>query len=419
MNKKIPSLILFTIFLSSQNLISQDIQLDCNNGRHRTSTPLVVQPDSSQKKSAEIVSEINADYKLKWQDDFTGTKLDETSNWSIEVNGNGGGNSELQYFRRENISIGQEPITGTSCLIITGKKENYLTKTCTSGRLTTQNKMSFQYGKLEARIKLPKTANGLWPAFWLLGSDVATQGWPKCGEIDILEMGNSTGIKNNTQEKLFNGACHWGYFENGWYPNYAKATTNPYSLQDDFHLYTITWDSQSIKMYLDIDKFPNAIPYFEMAITNKTTDKDPFYYFNKPFFVIFNLAIGGNFTQLWDIAKITALNNGDVKMYIDYVKLYQTGAADEKFVGKITDVKQIATTNELEIYPNPAENQVHISGNESPFDVTIFNSTGQLVQESLQAETLDTSNLPAGNYLMKITNIQGKTEIHKLIKNNL
>jgi len=380
---------------------------------------LTIQADSSLNKTAESLTETTADYKLKWQDDFTGTKLDETSNWSIEVNGNGGGNSELQYYRRENISIGQEPVSGTSCLIITGKKENYLTKTCTSGRLTTQNKMSFQYGKLEARIKLPKTANGLWPAFWLLGTDIQTQAWPKCGEIDILEMGNSTGIKNGTQEKLFNGACHWGYFENGWYPNYAKATTNPYGLQDDFHLYTITWDSQSIKMYLDLDKYPNATPYFEMAITNKTTAKDPYYYFNKPYFVIFNLAIGGNFTQLWDIAKITALNNGDVKMYVDYVKLYQTGSAEEKFSGKITGIEKSSISNELEIFPNPAENQVRISGSLSPFDVSIFNTTGQLVQESLQAETLDTSNLPAGNYLMKITNTQGRTETHKLIKENL
>ena len=404
--------------LLCQTIFSQKVSInDCSNGRHRSSIPLILQSDSikdtTRLKSA---ASTEAEYQLKWQDEFTGNSLNETNNWSIEVNGNGGGNNELQYYRRQNIAVGQEPTSGENCLIITGKKESYLTKTCTSGRLTTQNKMSFQYGKLEARIKLPKTANGLWPAFWLLGIDIPSVGWPKCGEVDILEMGNSTGIANSTQEKLFNGACHWGYFENGWYPNYARATTNAYSLQDDFHLFTLIWDAQYIRMYLDLDKYPNAAPYYEMGITNQTTDKDTYYYFNKPFFVIFNLAIGGNFTGIWDINKITALNNGDVKMYVDYIKLYQKGDANEKFDGVQTSINKQTSENKVKIFPNPSKNRVSISGNQKPFDVTVFDTSGRKIQKSDQIVSIDTSKLPVGNYVLKITDAVGKTEMCTLIK---
>lgn len=358
-------------------------------------------------------------YVLVWQDSFNGSALNETSNWNIEVNGNGGGNSELQYYRRENIAVGQEPVSGTNCLIITGKKEDYGGKTCTSGRLTTQNKMSFKYGKLEARIKLPKTANGLWPAFWLLGADIASNAWPKCGEVDILEMGNATGIKNGTQEKYFNGACHWGYYENGWYPNYAKATTSSYSLQDDFHLYTIIWDTQSIKMYLDWDKYPNANPYYEMGITSNTSDKDVANYFHKPYFVIFNLAIGGNFPQIWNIGNITALEAGDVKMYVDYVKFYQKGDVGEEYDGpSMTDITapETATSQHFELYPNPATNYVCIGGNSRPTRISFFNIAGQEVLNTSNTDFIDTSALPAGTYFLRMEDKDRQTERHQLIK---
>lgn len=260
-------------------------------------------------------------YKLVWEDLFNGSELDKNK-WRIEVNGDGGGNKELQYYREENISIGKEPKTGNGCLIITAKKENYLGKTATSGRINTMGKYAFKYGKLEARIKLPKTADGVWPAFWMLGDDFQKNGWPKSGEIDIMEMGNDYGIKNGVQERYFNGACHWGPNPNSVASN-AKHVTNTYGLQDDFHLYTLIWDESSIKMYLDLDKHPDVTPYYEMSITDTKTDRSPGNYFNKEFFILFNLAVGGNFTQIWDIEKITGLNSGEAKMYVDHVKVYQ------------------------------------------------------------------------------------------------
>lgn len=359
-------------------------------------------------------------YTLVWQDTFDGSVLDETKNWSIEVNGDGGGNSELQYYRKENITVGKEPDSGVGSLIITGKKESYLGKTCTSGRLTTQNKMSFKYGKLEARIKLPKTANGLWPAFWLLGTDVSTVGWPRCAEIDVLEMGAATGITKGTQDKYFGGACHWGYYEDGWYPNYAKATTNSYSLQDDFHLFTMVWDTQSIKLYLDWDKYPTASPYYAMDITSNTSDKDVANYFHKQFFVIFNLAIGGNFPQIWNINNITALNNGDVKMYVDYVKVYQKGDTGEEYSGPaVTGITsgKTDTNQHYSVYPNPVTDNLKIEGGNLPTRISFFNIAGQDILDASNVDFVDTSALPAGNYILKIEDADGLIEVHQLVKN--
>ncbi|MDR1974180.1 MAG: glycoside hydrolase family 16 protein [Bacteroidales bacterium] len=261
-----------------------------------------------------------AGYTLVWVDNFNTAKLD-TSNWNIEENG--GNSNELQFYREENVSLGIEPQSGKQCLILTAKKETYQGKTATSGRVNSLGKKIFEYGRIEASIKLPQTANGLWPAFWMMGNDYPAVGWPHCGEIDIFEMGSYGGIRNSIQDRYFNGACHWGLWDNGANPSYAKAITNSYSMQDTFHLYTLIWDDNYIRMYLDIDKYPDAKPYYEMDISDKSSDYSPGNYFHKEFFIIFNIAVGGNFPKILDIAGITALSSGEAKMYVDFVRIYQ------------------------------------------------------------------------------------------------
>lgn len=262
-------------------------------------------------------------YRLIWEEQFDGTELNPEV-WNIEVNGKGGGNRELQYYREENVSLGKEPESGKQCLIITAKKETYENKQATSGRINTMGKKFFRYGRFEASIKLPKTANGLWPAFWMMGNDYEQIGWPQCGEIDILEMGNQQGIKDGTQEYLFNGACHWGKLDGGSNPSYAKHTVNEYSLQDgDFHLFTMFWTEDKIEMYLDIDKYPDAEPYFTMVIRGMGMDTDSSLYFRKEFFFLINLAVGGTFPNILNINGITALSSGEAKMYVDYVRVYE------------------------------------------------------------------------------------------------
>lgn len=276
-------------------------------------------------------------YELVWSDEFNGETLDETL-WNIEVNGNGGGNSELQYYRRDNVTIENDPSEDIRCLVLTAKREEYEGKKFTSGRINGQGKVYFKHGKVEARIKLPSTANGLWPAFWMMGNDNKYNTWPRCGEIDILEMGNNNGISNGTQDRYFNGACHWGYYKGNSYPNFAKSSTWDYSLQDgEYHLFTCIWDEQKIRMYVDLDQHPEQDPYFEMGISGDDIDYSSpdgdwsaGLYFHKNFHLLFNLAIGGNFTGIWNSSLITALNNengNEAKMFIDWVRVYQQSEA--------------------------------------------------------------------------------------------
>lgn len=273
------------------------------------------------------------EYKLVWQDDFNRPSIDTTI-WTPRETGNGGGNKEIQFYHGANVTIGKEPVTNESCLIITAKKEEFKGRPCTSGRVSTKGKLTFMYGKVVARIKMPKTANGLWPAFWMLGFDHNQEesNWPKCGEIDIVEMGKITGIEQNVQDRYFNGACHWGEsWNNGNWPHKGISSRNEYSLQDAFHTYTLFWTPDSIKMYLDLEKTPTKKPYYTLALTGTEMQNEPSRYFRKPFYLIFNVAVGGTYSEIYDINKITAFNDGEAKMYVDYVRVYQTGNKSEKF----------------------------------------------------------------------------------------
>lgn len=281
-------------------------------------------PNSQEEYPDEIPDPIiPEEYKLVWSDEFDGDSLD-TSKWYIEINGDGGGNSELQFYDERGVSIGKEPESGRNCLILTARKEDWRGKSCSSGRVNTSKGYNFTHGRVEALIRLPHTADGLWPAFWLLGSDYHQVGWPKCGELDIMEMGNSNGIRRGMQDRYFNGACHWGYYlDGGGYPNYAVASDAPYSLQDGFHLFTLIWDEKSVKTYLDLHLYPDNEPYFAMNIDGYDDSLSPGHYFHHDFFIILNLAVGGNFTGIWDINKVTALSEGEASMYVDYVRVYQ------------------------------------------------------------------------------------------------
>ena len=299
-----------------------------------------------------------SEWQLVWSDEFDGETLN-AAYWNVEDNARGGGNAELQYYSPDNVSVERHPVTGENCLVLTARREDYRNRPCTSARLNTQDKVTVEYGKVEARIAFPHTADGLWPAFWMLGNNLATnlgdnddidtqvaqlakEGrvvWPKCGEIDICEMGHHTGIENGTQDRYFNGACHWGEsFNNGAYPNVGGFYTADYPVQGDFHLFTLVWTEDSIAMYLDQDKYPETVPYFQLSLRDKGLN-EPGHYFNHPFYLVLNLSVGGFFPAMPaaekypevitaddpSFRKVTALpaDGTPVKMYVDYIRVYK------------------------------------------------------------------------------------------------
>ncbi|HEU4775776.1 MAG TPA: family 16 glycosylhydrolase [Telluria sp.] len=231
-------------------------------------------------------------WTLAWSDEFNGTALD-TSKWNIEVNGNGGGNNELQYYtsRPENVRV-----TGGE-LVIEARREAYMGKQYTSGRITTQNKASWQFGRMEARMKIP-TGKGTWPAFWMLGNSISSVGWPASGEIDIMEHINS--------EAVVHGTIHWSD-QNNVYANYGGPSGSlDYS---QYHVYAVEWDTAAIRWYVDGNKF------HEVNIAggiNGTSE------FQSPFFLLFNLAVGGNWPGSPDGS--TVFPN---RMQVDYVRVYR------------------------------------------------------------------------------------------------
>ena len=261
-------------------------------------------------------------YTLVWEDLFDSASLDPES-WNIEEGNNNGANNELQYYTKRpvNVSVGDDG-RGNGCLILTARREDYINRNFTSGRVNTLGKRTFTHGKVEASIRLPKTANGLWPAFWMMGNDITELGWPRCGETDIMEMGHGDGIAAGTHDRLFNGALHWANAD-GSHAQFAGVKTNSYNIQDgEFHLFTLIWDESEIRMYLDLDRNPSAEPYLTMKVSEGELASQ----FHKPGFILFNLAVGGDFPGIHDADGVTALNDGNSQsqsMFVNYVKVYE------------------------------------------------------------------------------------------------
>lgn len=244
----------------------------------------------------------SADWQLVWDDEFTDSV---GSSWNFATgNGTSGwGNNELEYYLADNASVED------GNLVITAKKESTGGYSYTSARMNTLGNQSFKYGKIEARIKLP-TGTGLWPAFWMLGTNMDTVGWPYCGEIDIMERINT--------ENVVYGTVHW------WANLHASYSGTSATLDmSQYHVYTVEWDASMMKWYVD------GVLFHEMSILNNTGDTDEFH---NEFYLLLNLAVGGDWPGTTvDESVLPA------KMYVDYVRVYQdttntasshTGSAD-------------------------------------------------------------------------------------------
>lgn len=237
-------------------------------------------------------------YNLVWQDEFDGNSL--SSDWRHEIgNGaNGWGNQELQYYQPSNTEVRD------GYLVINTRREFVQGYAYTSSRIITQGRKSFQYGRIDIRAAMPQ-GQGFWPALWMLGDDISTVGWPYCGEIDIMEMvgGNP---RPNGGDNLVVGTAHWD--NNGTKADFGASTrkTNG-KLADEFHVYSIIWDSQSIKWLFD------DVQYHEIDITPPALSE-----FHQKHFFIFNVAVGG----LWP-GSPDGTTQFPQLMGVDYVRVFQ------------------------------------------------------------------------------------------------
>jgi beta-glucanase (GH16 family) len=239
-------------------------------------------------------------YNLIWADEFNGTTLN-LNDWTFETGdgcpGNcGWGNNELQYYREDNTSI----IDGN--LVITAKKQRFGDADYTSSRIITKGKKQFKFGRIDIRAALPE-GQGLWPALWMLGSNIDAVNWPACGEIDIMEL---TGDLPNRVV----GTVHYGTdAANAQQNTNAKYLSGTDNFQDAFHVFSINWENNLIEFLVDDEVYHTITP----ASLNGAN-----YPFNKNFFFIFNVAVGGNFPGNPDGSTPFPQH-----MIVDYVRVFQ------------------------------------------------------------------------------------------------
>lgn len=240
-------------------------------------------------------------YNLVWSDEFDGTALN-SANWTPETGGGGWGNNEQQIYtsNSENLSV------GGGSLLIQAKKSG---TSWTSARIKSQEKRSFQYGKIEFRAKLP-TGVGPWPAAWLLGNNISSVNWPACGEIDVMEWrGGFNGVPNgdaNTVGHALHSATRNG--SSPVEPTSRSAVVNPSSA---FHTYAVVWTANNLVFSVDgVDK---------ATLTPPTADAAAF---QKEFFLILNLAMGGSYVGSTIASSVTSAT-----YEVDYVRVYQVASA--------------------------------------------------------------------------------------------
>ena len=235
-------------------------------------------------------------WNLTWQDEFDGAAID-TNNWTYDLGGGGWGNGEAQVYTQKPENVRVE----NGLLVIEARKEPNANGgfEFTSTRLKTQGLQEFQYGRIEARIKVPAGA-GFWPAFWMLGSNIKQVGWPDCGEIDIMEfMGK--------EPDLILGTMHGPGYSGAL--GLTKWNRQTYNIPDDFHTYAIEWDTNQISWFYDGEQY---------STYTRSDVGDRKWVFDQPFFIILNLALGGTLGGL--IKPDTVF---PAQYLIDYVRVYQ------------------------------------------------------------------------------------------------
>jgi len=263
-----------------------------------------------QEGSANMQISIDPEYKLVWEDHFDGTELNR-DDWNVELHDPGWVNAEWQEYVdcEDNIYVKDGNLIIQPIKMKVDHKDYY-----TSGRVNTQNKHDFLYGRFEARLKVP-TGMGYLPAFWMMPTDESFYGqWPKCGEIDIMEvMGQST--------DTLHGTLHFGEPHSQKQGTYILKEGN---FADEFHVFACEWEPGEIRFYVD-----NELYYTEHEWFTKRNGFDEVTYpapFDQPFYMILNVAVGGSWVGYPDT---TTTFDEKAQMVVDYVRVYQKDEYDE------------------------------------------------------------------------------------------
>jgi beta-glucanase (GH16 family) len=244
-------------------------------------------------------------YILSWSDEFSGPdgSSPDSSKWTYDTGGNGWGNNELEYYtnRSQNAQI------KSGYLVIAALKETYtgpdgVMRNYTSARLKTQGLFAQAYGRFEARIKIP-AGQGMWPAFWMLGNDIGSVGWPTCGEIDILE---NIGKEPVTVHGSLHGPSTIGRTSDATAPFNLPAGQN---FAGDFHLYAVEWEPTTIRFYVDSNLYA--------TFNQSQWPAGGTWVFNHPFFLLLNVAVGGDWPGSPDSTTVFPQ-----QMLVDYVRVY-------------------------------------------------------------------------------------------------
>ena len=242
--------------------------------------------------------------KLLWSDEFGGAagSAPDPTKWVVDSGGGGFGNNELEYYtsRASNVAL-----DGAGHLKITALRENYsdgaVTRSYTSGKIESKGKYDASYGSIQASIELP-AGQGLWPAFWAVGADIDSVGWPRCGEMDIME---------NLGRDPFCafGSLHGPYASGSAAYGLTSATRNGVALSQGFHVYGVNWSPSLVQMTLD------GVPY--ASYTQGSLPRGGQWVFTKPAYLILDLAVGGN----WPGAPAAA-TRFPATMLVDWVRAY-------------------------------------------------------------------------------------------------
>ncbi len=247
-------------------------------------------------------------WQLVWSDEFNGRNgsSPDPANWTFDIGGGGWGNNELEYYT--NRPVNAQVQDGN--LVITAQQETYtgadgVTRNYTSARLKTAGHFTQAYGKFEARIKIP-FGQGVWPAFWMLGANIDQVGWPTCGEIDIME-------NIGKEPSIIHGTIHGPGYSGAKGISSSFTLPNNERFADEFHVFTIEWETSQIRFYADGTLY--------RTITPADLPADTQWVFHHPFFVILNVAVGGNWPGSPDSTTVFPQT-----MLVDYVRVYKNVA---------------------------------------------------------------------------------------------